>query len=101
MEKKELQHFQKFSPHAGSSVSLGPEEEGGVPSSTAAEAGGSLEGPSEGSTGAFSFFPSGFPSLGAPPYMESVAAGGGGNVSLLPLPLQGGYRDRSLTRGTK
>ncbi|KAL0440144.1 UNVERIFIED_CONTAM: hypothetical protein Slati_2497400 [Sesamum latifolium] len=69
-------------PSEGSSIHRGhplprPEEERGVPSRTAAGGGGSSEGPSWWAEGAFSFFPSGFPSLRASPSTELVVAMGG------------------------
>ncbi|KAL0456547.1 UNVERIFIED_CONTAM: hypothetical protein Slati_0993900 [Sesamum latifolium] len=66
MEEKRTTTFSIFFPTCGVFWVLGAEEEGGVPASMAAEAGESLEGPSGGSLGAFSFFPSGFPRLRHP-----------------------------------
>ncbi|KAL0427954.1 UNVERIFIED_CONTAM: hypothetical protein Slati_2970200 [Sesamum latifolium] len=85
---------------AGPSVSLGPEEEGEVPSGTAAEVGGASEGPAGGIAGAFSFFSAGSPSLGTTPSMESVAATGGGDSSLLPPLRLGGYQGHPLIKET-
>ncbi|KAL0462413.1 UNVERIFIED_CONTAM: hypothetical protein Slati_0128900 [Sesamum latifolium] len=85
---------------AGPSVSLGPEEEGEVPSGTAAGAGGASEGPAGGIAGAFSFFSAGSPSLGTTPSMESVAATGGGLLTSLPPLCLGGYQGHPLIKET-
>ncbi|KAL0455176.1 UNVERIFIED_CONTAM: hypothetical protein Slati_0856800 [Sesamum latifolium] len=85
---------------AGPSVSLGPEEEGEVPSGTAAGVGGASKGPAGGIAGAFSFFSAGSPSLGTTPSMESVAATGGGDSSLLPPLRLGSYQGHPLIKET-
>ncbi|KAL0462459.1 UNVERIFIED_CONTAM: hypothetical protein Slati_0133500, partial [Sesamum latifolium] len=82
---------------AGPSVSLGPEEEGEVPSGTEAGAGGASKGPAGGIAGAF--FSAGSPSLGDHPSMESVAATGEDSSLLPPLHL-GGYQGHPLIKKT-
>ncbi|KAL0456615.1 UNVERIFIED_CONTAM: hypothetical protein Slati_1000700 [Sesamum latifolium] len=80
MEEKRAITSSNFFPTGGAFCVLGPEEEGEVPSGTAAGAGGASEGPAGGIAGAFSFFSAGSPSLGTTPSMESVAATGGGGT---------------------
>ncbi|KAL0402452.1 UNVERIFIED_CONTAM: hypothetical protein Slati_4275100 [Sesamum latifolium] len=77
--------------------SLGPEEEEGVPSGTAAGTGGASGEPSGGAAEVLSFFSVASPRLDTPS-TESFAATRG-DSSLLPLPLPGGYLDHPLIKG--
>ncbi|KAL0458950.1 UNVERIFIED_CONTAM: hypothetical protein Slati_0522200 [Sesamum latifolium] len=61
---------------AGPFWSSGPEEEGEMPSRTAAGAGGASEGPVGGVAGAFFCFSAGSPSFGTPLYEISCCCGG-------------------------